>query len=125
MRWRMILIGAVLLMLGLLVGWPVAAHYRAKANLAKYKHQLQELGEKLTVAELAPKPSFEASRAAGNLMTAATFLRTPSPNWTNYPSAMKYIAPGKALVAWQQVVLPTTDTTNVCPGLGRGEGGQL
>src|SRR5208337_616486 len=33
------------------------------------------------------------------------------------PPTMKYFGPGKALVAWQQPVLPTTDSTNVWPGL--------
>jgi hypothetical protein len=57
-----------------------------------------------------------------DLLQAAGFLRSTlpgstSPNWSNSPSVMKYAGPGKALAAWQQPILPSSETTNVWPGL--------
>ncbi len=116
-RWRIALLGTATLLASLLVGWPVGAHYRAKYKLAKYKQQLRERGEKMTIAELAPRPSPEVSDATGELMRAAGLLRPLSPNYTNLPPAMRYISPGKAMVAWQQPILPNMDSTNVWPEL--------
>jgi hypothetical protein len=111
-----------LLVLGLGVGWPIGSHYRAKARLARYKARLKAAGERLTVSELAPPSSVEGSSASMDLLQAAGFLRStspssPSPDWSNFPAVMKYVGPGKALASWQQPILPSSETTNVWPGL--------
>ena len=111
-----------LLVLGLGVGWPIGSHYWAKARLARYKAHLKAAGERLTIPEVAPPSSVEGSSASTDLLQAAGLLRStspssPSPNWSNFPSVMKYAGPGKALVAWKQPILPSSETSNVWPGL--------
>ena len=100
-----------------MVSWPVAAHYRAQARVADYNRQLKARGEKLTIAELAPPPSAEGIRGSDALFRAARQMLVLSANISNLPPTMKYLAPGHALVAWQQATLPTPDSTNIWPGL--------
>lgn len=75
------------------------------------------MGEKVTVTELAPRPSAESVRASGALLMAAARLRSSSPEGSNQPPSMKYLGRGHALVACRQDVLPTEDLTNMWPGL--------
>lgn len=117
MRPRIKVLLASGLLLSALVSWPVAAHYRAQARVAGYKRQLQAMGEKLTIAELAPPPSAEGLRGSDALLLAARRTVLLPANSSNLPPTMKYLAPGRALVAWQQAVLPTSDSTNIWPGL--------
>jgi hypothetical protein len=106
---------AVLLLLAVFVGWPVVAHYRLKHKAAGYRRQLIAQGEKLTVAELTPVLPPDAENGAAGLLAAAAQFGTF--NGTNQPPAMRIVAPGRALVAWRQAVLPTGDSTNIWPGL--------
>jgi hypothetical protein len=105
------------LMLAGSVGWPIAAHYRAKARLADYKYQLQARGEKLTTAQLTPLYSAEGSAGASALLAPAGRLQMAAFSLTNPPSTMRVIAPGRALVGWRHEPLPTSESTNVWPGL--------
>jgi len=109
----------VVLLLALAVGWPVLVHYRLKGQVEKYKRQLRARGEKLTVAEYVPARHPEDRKGIHDLLVALGQLRpsTYDSNFPPVPPAMKYVAPGHALVAWQQEVLPTTETTNVWPAL--------
>src|ERR1043166_3932837 len=99
----------------LAVGWPLAAHYRAKRKIQDYRRQLQARGERLTVAELIPPFAPEAANSVPALIAAASPLGYGV--LTNFPPAMKYIAPGRALVAWKHDILPTADSTNIWPAL--------
>lgn len=107
----------LLILLAVGVGWPVTSHYRAKSRLARYEAGLKATGEKLTIDELAPPPAPEAFNATLDLVSIVGFLSRGGAVITNYPPVMKYAGPGKALVGWQQPVLPNSDTTNVWPGL--------
>jgi hypothetical protein len=116
MRRRISILLVILIVLVLLVGWAVAAHYRAKARLARYLRQLQAAGEKVTIAQAAPTPSPEALQAGHDLFLAASYLLA---NGSNYPPTMRYLAPGKAVVGWQQDPLANSECRNVWPGLRR------
>ncbi|HWX20369.1 MAG TPA: hypothetical protein VN578_10765 [Candidatus Binatia bacterium] len=94
----------------------VAAHYRAKGRLEKYKLALKAAGEKLSVVELTPLPAPEAFRASFELMQAANLVRPP---WTNFLPVMTFIAPGKARVSWQQEVLSNSEASSLWPGSSR------
>src|SRR6266446_3022766 len=109
-------IAVTLLALTLLVSWPVAAHYRARGKVQDYKRQLQARGEKLMIDELVPPPPAYDSNGAAALMAAASQLQWSSLD-SNSPPSMKYIGPGRAMVAWQQEILPTADSTDIWPGL--------
>ncbi len=104
---------AALLVLAVIVGWPVAAHYRAKNKVAAYRRQLLAQGEKMSVSELTPLLPAGKDNGADALISAiwqAGFF-------TNYTPTMRPVVPGRALVAWRQSILPTSDSTNVWPGL--------
>jgi hypothetical protein len=117
MRRRIKKLTALFVVLALGVGWPIVLHYRAKSRLARYEAGLKSAGEKLTIDELAPTPVPEAFNAALDLVSITSFLGTKGPSGTNFPPVMKYAGPGKAVVGWQQPVLPNNETTNVWPGL--------
>ena len=102
-----------LLALGLAMVWPVAAHYRAKWRLQDYKLKLKARGEKLAISELIPLPQIDTPNGARALLSAGARLN--SVDLSNLPPTMKLLAPGHALVAWKQDVLPTADSTNVWP----------
>lgn len=106
---------AALVVVGVCVGWPVRAHFRAKARLAAYKQRLKAAGEKMTVADAAPTPSLEAIQAGQDLLLASTYLVPVS--WSNLPPTMRYLGGGKAIVCWQQPVLGEGNSTNIWPGL--------
>ena len=114
-RTKVIATSAVVL--ALLVAWPVASHHRAKRKVEDYQRQLKARGEKLEIAELTPPHSADDFRTSADLMRAASYMRSSSPSYSNLPPTMKFVAPGKALVSWQQAILPTDQTTNVWPGL--------
>ncbi len=99
------------------MAWPVAAHYRVKSRLAEYKRQLEASGEKLRIAELAPLPFPEGVRASGTLLMSAVGLGAIAPPASNQPPMMKFLAPGHALAASRQNILPTQESTNVWPGV--------
>jgi hypothetical protein len=115
LRAKVVGVGAVVL--ALLVAWPVLTHYRAKARVEAHRRQLKATGEKLEISELTPLRSAEAFQNSADLMRVAARLRPSAPSYSNSPPIMAFIAPGKALVCWQQPVLPTDQTPNVWLGL--------
>src|SRR5439155_18460699 len=55
--------------------------------------------------------------SAQDLTATLGRLGSPSPYDSNFPPTMKFIAPGRALVAWKEELLPDAYSTNVWPGL--------
>lgn len=108
-------IAAAGLILVLLMGWPVANHYRLKWKVEDYRRELRARGTKVDVAELAPPRSAEALNNSADLLRLLSLLNSPS----NSPPVLKFVIPGKALVSWQQDPLPTDQTADVWPGLRR------
>src|SRR6266478_1434171 len=112
-RWKILI--WVLVIGGVVVLLPVMTHYRAKAAVERYRKQLQSQGEKLTIAELAPRISEEGQNGGPALVRAAGMLySTPT---TNAPPMMRIVALGHAVVAWAEAVAPSDKSTNVWPGL--------
>src|SRR5713101_2284368 len=91
MIWVLVIGGVVLL--------PVVTHYRAKAAVERYRKQLPEQGEELTIAELTPRVSQEGENG-GPALAQAAGMYYPWP--TNLPPIMRIITPGHALVAWAE-----------------------
>src|SRR5215471_414869 len=114
---RIKVIAAFGLLIALLIGWPVGSHYRAQWRLSHFRRELKARGEKLEIAELVPKLPPAQNNAASELIVSSSRLPTTSALSSNYPPPMRHIPPGKALVAWQQEILPTADSANVWPGL--------
>jgi hypothetical protein len=71
--------------------------------LTSYRQELIAAGEKLTVAELIPPAIPESSNGATRLLRANALVPAKLALWdTNPPNPMIMIAPGKAMVCWQQ-----------------------
>jgi len=98
-----------------MVAVPVGTHFRAKARLRDYRLKLKAEGEKLTTEELAPRPSPEELAAGKAVLAAASFLFS---DYSNAPM-MRFVAPGRALAASREPVLPTEESTNIWPGIER------
>ncbi len=84
-----------------------------KRAVEAYQQQLRAQGEKLTIAELAPKPPPDSFEGAHAFLSAMSLARLPS----TYPPAMKMVGPGRAMVAWQQEIIPEDKVSNIWPGL--------
>jgi len=100
-----------------LIGWPVGSHYRAQWRLSHFRRELRARGEKLEIVELIPKLPLDDDNAARELMGFTGHLPSAPALSSNYPPPMRHIPPAKALIAWQQEILPTLESTNVWPGL--------
>lgn len=109
-RIKLAVLGATVLVL---VGLPVVTHYRAKGRAEAYRRQLKAEGEPTSFADLQPVLSTEEIRVGLELKAAGSQLRGA---YSNAP-AMKFIAPGRALAACREEVLPAEGSTNVWPGL--------
>jgi hypothetical protein len=76
--------------------------------LTSYRQQLIASGEKLAVAELIPPAIRESSNGATRFLRASALVPAKLALWeTNPPNPMVMIAPGKALVCWQQPAVIT------------------
>lgn len=107
-----LLLVVVLLALGLGAG--VMVYYqRTKRAVADYQKKLIASGEKLTVAELTPKPVSSQQNGANIFFKAITLMNiSHSVLDTNPPSGMTMVAPGKARVGWAQPNLRSKEATN-------------
>ena len=74
-----------------------------------YKKLLREKGEKLAIGELLPPPVPAASNSVAAVEEAFRLFGSGN---ENIPNAMRMVAPGKALVGWQQPEARGYDFTN-------------
>ncbi len=88
----------VSLVVALVVLAPLGLRWQAQWNLHSYRKKLIAAGEKLTVEELAPKSSGQATNTARFLKLVSSL----PPPWGCTPTAMRAIKPGVARVAWRQ-----------------------
>jgi hypothetical protein len=80
---------------------PIFRHFQVQWQLRSYRKKLEAGGEKLRIAELSPKilpASTNAAKLLALVQATHSFIDL-------YPSAMKYVQPGVARVAWRQPVL--------------------
>ena len=87
----------------------VNGHYQPASALEAYKKSLCDCGEKLELnAVLAPLVPAESN----SLSAVEEAFRMFVPGEVKIPAAMKTVAPGRALVGWQQPDARATDFTN-------------
>ena len=99
---RLLAIGfGVFVVLVVIAAW--MEHLRAKGALAAYKKELVAKGEKLTIAENTPPPLKGVTNGAAAVLDAARDLRELEDCFQ--PGRMRMLAPGRAMVSWQQSVL--------------------
>ena len=89
-------------------------HWRAKRAVANYRKRLIAAGEKLTIKELIPPVPAKEDDGAElfHQVNAKLSYYTQDILSTNPPQSMKFIAPGKAMVGWQQPDIQGDKGTN-------------
>ncbi len=89
-------------------------HWQAKRAVANYRKQLIAAGEKLTVKELIPPIPTKEDDGAELFHRARALMNASSSGMlsTNPPSSMRAVAPGKAVVSWQQSYIRDNEATN-------------
>ena len=101
-RWK-IAIAITIGLLGLICIWFVIMHCQPESEVEAYKKSLRARGEKLEIAEVLPTPippdqnSADAVQAAFKLLNFGEDVL-----WTNPPSPMRMVAPGRAMIGWRQ-----------------------
>jgi hypothetical protein len=82
--------------------------------VANYRKQLIAAGEKLTVKELIPPTPAKEDDGAELFYKAQALMNASSSGLlsTNPPSSMRAVAPGKAMVSWQQPDIRDGKATN-------------
>ena len=112
---KILLTTATILSAAILIS--VIHHYQLKAAVNRYISELKAKGEPMELAQVLPSPvppeqnGAEALREADALFNAL-FGANKSLLATNYVYGMRMVAPGKAMVRWQQPDIRDIDGTN-------------
>jgi hypothetical protein len=109
-RWwvKLLLVLAAVLLLA--SAWLATSSVHSKSAVERYKDQLRAAGEKLDAKELIPphidpeKNGVEYFNQAFRLMPSLTGMLSSNP-----PTGVKMVAPGKAMVQWQQTEIVSDD----------------
>jgi hypothetical protein len=106
---------AIGVMLGLAVLIPVIHHYQLRAATEAYIAELKAQGEPMELAQVIPRPLPPEQNSAPLFLKAVSLLSTNDDDnvlVSNPPSAMRSVAPGKAMIGWQQPDIRFSDETN-------------
>jgi hypothetical protein len=116
-RWKILIVVAVLLGVGMLLA--MVRHYQLRAATDAYIAQLKAEGEPLDLAQVIPPPVPPDQNGADTFRRAAALMKT-NENWwgTNYVGGMMMVAPGKAMVLWQQSEVRDSIVTNSWQNIG-------
>lgn len=98
--WKILIIVGIFLVV--ITGiWLMTMPIQPENAVETYKKSLREHGEKLEIDEVLPPPVAPESNGV-NLVESAFNLLSSADDSSNQPPAMRMIAPGKALIGWQQ-----------------------
>ena len=101
LRWKILIAVDVLLGIGVLLA--VVRHYQLRAMTDAYIAQLKAEGEPLDLTQVLPPPVPPEKNSADTLRQAAAVTEADEGWWvTNQVEAMTMVAPGKAMICWQQ-----------------------
>jgi hypothetical protein len=98
LRWKILIGLGIFLLLAALSAW-FTANRQPQSEVSAYLALLRTHGEKLEVAELIPPPVPVASNCVDAVQMAFSLFGSAG---VMLPSAMKMVAPGRAMAAWQQ-----------------------
>ena len=110
-RRKILIIMGVVLVAAMLVA--VIHHYQLRAAVNAYIAELKVRGEPMDLAQVLPPPVPPEQNNADTFRKAAALIDADkSLLETNSYSAMKMVAPGKAMICWQQADARGYDATN-------------
>lgn len=107
-RWKILI--AVGTFLVLLTGSMIfSTHFQPENAVEACKKALRERGEKLEISEVVPPPAAPESNSVNAVEDAFQMF---VPGLENIPNAMTMVAPGRAMVGWEQPDARDYDFTN-------------
>jgi hypothetical protein len=112
-RWTILIIVCGLIAVLFAAGF--GQHLRLKRAVQRYERQLARDGVKLSIQELAPRTTRQGTETAAQLWAAMTQMSGLPAN--AQLSCMRGVAPGRAIVSWQQDPLIDDNATNMWPAL--------
>ncbi len=114
---KILIIGGIVLGVAILI--PVIRHYQLRAATEAYIAELRTKGEPIDLAQVIPTPVSPDKNSAPIILKAVALLNTNSDVLsTNSPLAMHEVAPGKAMVGWQQSEIRDSSGTNSWKEIG-------
>lgn len=100
--WVKLLLGLGVILL-ILATWVLSLSIHSKNSVDQYKDQLRAAGEKLSIEQLIPPRPDSAKNGESLFNDATRSMNTRAGALeSNTPSAVRMVAPGKAIVGWQQ-----------------------
>src|SRR5208282_2862664 len=104
-RWKILVALGLALVAAVLI--PVIRHYQLRAATEAYIAELKAKGEPMDLARVIPPPVPPEQNSADTLRNAdelfdASFHADKSLLETNFVSGMRMVAPGRAMIRWQQ-----------------------
>jgi hypothetical protein len=107
----------VVVVMGAAILIPIVHHYQLRAATEAYIAELKAKGEPMELAQVIPPPVPPDQNSADTIRNAdelfdASFHADKSLLETNYVSGMRMVAPGKAMIRWQQPDIRDIDGTN-------------
>ena len=103
-KWWIKLLLAIAVVVVLIAAWLSISSVHSKSAVEHYRDQLRAAGEKLELNDVLP-PHVDPDKSGLEFFTRAFNSMGPVMNGmvgTNPPPAMSMVAPGKAMVGWQQ-----------------------
>ena len=108
LRWKILIGLGIVAVLAVASLW-VNLHSQPASELEAYKRLLRGQGEKLEISEVAPPPVAPEENSVDAVREAFGMF---GPGTESMPNAMRMVAPGKALIGWQQPDARNADFTN-------------
>src|SRR5471030_2556551 len=114
-RRKILMVAGIVLGVAILI--PVIRHYQLRFAVANYVAKLKAKGEPMDLAQVIPPPvppeqnSADTFRAADALFNESLHADKSLLD-TNWVYGMRMVAPGKAMIRWQQPDIRDIDGTN-------------
>jgi hypothetical protein len=118
-RRKILIVAGIALGVAILI--PVIHHYQLRSAVASYVAELKAKGEPMDLAQVIPPPVPPDQNGVPFITNALANLNLKSIGIvsTNPPPAMLMVAPGRAMIGWQQPDIRSPDGMNKWEDLGR------
>lgn len=100
-RWKIFIAVSVVLLIFTAM-WVATIHWQAGSEVDTYRKLLLAKGEKLEIGEVTPAPVPPERNGVMMMRAAFGLFRSGLDNYSNMPPMMCMVAPGKAMVCFQQ-----------------------
>ncbi len=116
-RRKILIVAGIVIGVAILI--PVVRHYQLRFAVENYVAELKAKGEPMELAQVIPPPVPPEQNGVPLIINSLTNLARESIAETNPPPAMRAVAPGRAMIGWQQPDIRTSEGINQWEDLGR------